>query len=224
MGTCPKCEDEVRYLEQQLRARSLAGKAIALAGISAGMIFMPGCSGASSDKTSNALQGEPATAVELPAPADSVKKAEQAVENAEEPVGEDAAVPKNSRGIPERYESVGEISYEKQDGYRAMYKGSSFPGGSNAFDKFIAANLHNPPEWAGLGINGDIIVNLEIGPDGKITDLSILQCNIPDKYSQSALKEMRRLVSIMPTFVPATRDGVPVASDYPFTLYFESPN
>ena len=26
LGTCPKCEAEVRYLEQQLRSRSLAGK------------------------------------------------------------------------------------------------------------------------------------------------------------------------------------------------------
>lgn len=33
LGTCPKCEAEVHYLEQQLRARSLAGKAVALAGI-----------------------------------------------------------------------------------------------------------------------------------------------------------------------------------------------
>ena len=40
LGTCPKCEAEVRYLEQQLRARSLAGKAIALAGISAASLAM----------------------------------------------------------------------------------------------------------------------------------------------------------------------------------------
>ena len=39
-GTCPKCEAEVRYLEQQLRVRSLAGKAIALAGISAASLAM----------------------------------------------------------------------------------------------------------------------------------------------------------------------------------------
>lgn len=38
-GTCPKCEAEVRYLEQQLRARSLTGKAVALAGISAGIML-----------------------------------------------------------------------------------------------------------------------------------------------------------------------------------------
>ena len=59
LGTCPKCEAEVRYLEQQLRARSLAGKAIALAGISAGMILMSGCSGTSSNQSSETLQGEP---------------------------------------------------------------------------------------------------------------------------------------------------------------------
>ena len=40
LGTCPKCEAEVRYLEQQLRSRQRMGKAIALAGISAGAIAM----------------------------------------------------------------------------------------------------------------------------------------------------------------------------------------
>ena len=40
LGTCPKCESEVRYLEQQLRARTLAGKAVALAGISAASLAM----------------------------------------------------------------------------------------------------------------------------------------------------------------------------------------
>ena len=40
LGTCPKCEAEVRYLEQQLRIRSLAGKAVSLAGISAASIAM----------------------------------------------------------------------------------------------------------------------------------------------------------------------------------------
>ena len=58
LGTCTKCEAEVRYLEQQLRARSLAGKAIALAGISAGMILMSGCSGTSTSSNNfNELEG-----------------------------------------------------------------------------------------------------------------------------------------------------------------------
>ena len=44
-GTCPKCEAEVRYLEQELQKRRQAGKAVAVAGIAAAMIVSAsGCS------------------------------------------------------------------------------------------------------------------------------------------------------------------------------------
>lgn len=36
-GTCPKCEAELRYLERQLEMRKNLGKAVVVAGISAGM-------------------------------------------------------------------------------------------------------------------------------------------------------------------------------------------
>ncbi len=59
-GTCPKCEAEVLYLEQQLQARRLSGKVVVLAGLSAGIIALSGCG---TDKTSASsetrLQGEP---------------------------------------------------------------------------------------------------------------------------------------------------------------------
>ncbi len=38
LGTCPKCEAEVRYLEQALERRRLAGRAVSLLGISAGLL------------------------------------------------------------------------------------------------------------------------------------------------------------------------------------------
>ena len=40
LGSCPKCEAEVRYLEQQLHARTLAGKAVAIVGISAASLAL----------------------------------------------------------------------------------------------------------------------------------------------------------------------------------------
>ena len=52
LGTCPKCEAEVQYLEQQLSARHAAGKAIALTGISAGL-FMASCSSSSINNNSD---------------------------------------------------------------------------------------------------------------------------------------------------------------------------
>ena len=37
-GTCPRCESELRYLEQQLEARRALGKTVAVAALCAGMV------------------------------------------------------------------------------------------------------------------------------------------------------------------------------------------
>ena len=38
-GTCPRCESELRYLEQQLALRASLGKRVAIAALCAGMIL-----------------------------------------------------------------------------------------------------------------------------------------------------------------------------------------
>ena len=60
LGTCPKCEAEVRYLEQQLYQRQLLGKAVVLAGVSVGMFTLSSCDFASSsqDKAEKTTLGE----------------------------------------------------------------------------------------------------------------------------------------------------------------------
>ena len=40
LGTCPKCEAEVRYLEQQLERKRMAGKVVTILGISTGMLTL----------------------------------------------------------------------------------------------------------------------------------------------------------------------------------------
>lgn len=37
-GTCPKCEAEVRYLEQELAKRKATGRAVAVAGVAAALV------------------------------------------------------------------------------------------------------------------------------------------------------------------------------------------
>lgn len=44
MGTCPKCEQDVRDLEYELHLKQMAGKAIKVAGIAAGLVAMTACS------------------------------------------------------------------------------------------------------------------------------------------------------------------------------------
>ena len=44
-GTCPRCESELRYLEQQLSLRASLGKLVAVAALCAGMtLAAAGCS------------------------------------------------------------------------------------------------------------------------------------------------------------------------------------
>ena len=42
-GTCPACEAEVRYIQQQLNIRRQLGKAVAVVGISASLAALSGC-------------------------------------------------------------------------------------------------------------------------------------------------------------------------------------
>ena len=42
-GTCPACEAEVRYLEQQLQLRRQLGKAVAVVGVSMGLATLTSC-------------------------------------------------------------------------------------------------------------------------------------------------------------------------------------
>ena len=42
-GTCPKCESEVRWLEQQLQLRRQLGKAVAVVGMSMGLAALTAC-------------------------------------------------------------------------------------------------------------------------------------------------------------------------------------
>ena len=42
-GTCPKCESEVRWLEQQLQLRRQLGKAVAVVGVSMGLAALTAC-------------------------------------------------------------------------------------------------------------------------------------------------------------------------------------
>ena len=67
LGTCPKCEAEVRYLEQELEKRQRLGKAVMISGLAlTSMLGMSSCgnNGASSNKASNP---QPADDVELAA-------------------------------------------------------------------------------------------------------------------------------------------------------------
>lgn len=63
-GTCPKCEQDVRELEYELRLRAMAGKAIKVAGIAAGLVAMTACSDGNPQRNSSDTSSGDARLVE----------------------------------------------------------------------------------------------------------------------------------------------------------------
>ena len=82
-GTCPRCESELKYLEEQLAARAAAGKRIAVAALCAGMTFsMAGCA-SPFEKKEPVEEQELSGAVE-PEPAETGQGAETGKEGSPE--------------------------------------------------------------------------------------------------------------------------------------------
>ena len=207
LGTCPKCEAEVRYLEQQLHARSLAGKAVALAGISAGMILMSGCSGISSNQSNYTLQGEPEISVEQIEVADTIEEGEL-------PAIEDTVVLKKGEIDDTEIVVVGEIVDPEQEDkvYEAFVDvRPTFPGGDGKLMEWISQHIVYPPGCYESHIQGRVIIRFMIKADGSVGEAEIIRRVYPELD-----KEALRVVKSLPKFNPATLNGKAV--EYWFTL------
>ncbi len=207
LGTCPKCEAEVRYLEQQLRARSLAGKVVALAGISAGMILMSGCSGTSSNQSSETLQSEHEASVEQIEITDTIEEGEL-------PVIEDTVVIKKGEIDDTEYPVVGEIIDPEQEDkvYEAIVDvRPTFPSGDEKLMKWISQHLQYPQNAYDAHIQGRVIVRFLVKEDGSVGDAKIVRPVYP-----SLDEEALRVVRTLPQFNPAILNGKAV--EYWFTI------
>ena len=126
LGTCPKCEAEVHYLEQQLRTRSLAGKAVVLAGVSAGIILMSSCSGTTSKHTDyDQLQGEPEV------------KMIQTTDSLESPKSKQDDIITEEGEIILEGDIVRQANPDEYGIYEKADKMPEFPGGQDEMFKFL---------------------------------------------------------------------------------------
>ncbi len=208
LGTCPKCEAEVRYLEQQLRARSLSGKAVAPAGISAGMILMSGCSGTSTNQSSDTLTGEPETSVEQ-------VEATDTIEEGELPAIEDTVVLKKGEINDTELVLVGEIKEDKV--YEVFVDVlPTFPGGDEKLMEWISQHIVYPPGCYDSHIQGRVIIRFLIKADGSVGEAEIIRGVYPELD-----KEALRVVKSLPKFNPATLNGKAVGHRFTLPIIFK---
>ena len=89
-----------------------------------------------------------------------------------------------------------------------------YPGGVEAFYKFIAKNFKAPEEE---GLNGKIITTFVIEIDGSITDIKVLQ---DIGYGSGA--EILKVLSMSKKWIPAKLNDIPVRVLYQFPITIRS--
>lgn len=96
---------------------------------------------------------------------------------------------------------------------------AEFPGGMEAFYKWVEERLRYPEECKAKEIQGRVTTQFVIDKDGSITDIKVLK-SPDDLLSQ----EVIRIVKTMPKWKPATSDGKnPVRSYFRFPITFRLP-
>lgn len=92
-----------------------------------------------------------------------------------------------------------------------------FPGGDAALQKFLNENVKYPDVAKENGVEGIVVVGFLVNVEGSLQDAKVLKFVDPDLE-----KEALRVVSIMPAWIPAEKDGIPVEApsqvDVPFLL------
>lgn len=91
-----------------------------------------------------------------------------------------------------------------------------FPnGGFSALVKYIASNLKYPKDAAEKNIQGKVILEFVIGEDGTITNIEILKSAHPSLDAEAI-----RVISSMPKWIPAKREGYEIAEKYCLPVTF----
>lgn len=218
----------MRYLEQQLRSRSLAGKAVALAGISAGMILMSGCSGTSSKQPSETLQCEP---VEIADTLDFEGEIDEEclLSNTIDTISNSAT---GVSGIkegeisndPNEVVTQGEMPEDRPKNpdesgiYSCVEQLPQFPGGPAEMLRFIGQHLKYPEEQLKEGIQGRVVVQFYVDTLGRVCDPRIV------RGKDSALdREALRVVRLFPKFTPGTLNGKKVNTYFTLPITFKLP-
>ncbi len=217
LGTCPKCEAEVRYLERELEKRQRMGKAAIFAGMTIGTaITAAGCGTLVSPP--NGMMENPRDTIVA---ADTIRN-----DSVEEHVllgGEVMAPVSNSLEL-EEWDTEGFVepnfdeAVEDEDRpgvYMIVEQMPEFPGGDKSLFQFIADNTKYPADAKEKGIKGRVFVNFIVEPDGSVSDIKVLR-----GIGSGCDEEAVRVVESMPKFKPGMQNGEAVRVSYTVPVIF----
>ncbi|MBP5506294.1 MAG: energy transducer TonB [Prevotella sp.] len=194
-GTCPKCEQELRYIEEQLDLRRAMGKAVSLVGISVGLTALTSC---------NIIPIFRPTAGEV------MRDPHEQLDGILDPNGIDStSVDSTQKNAAVDGKSKAKSLVVKEDTTKAelifgeiVEQQAAFPGGEKALLKFIDDNMQYTKEMEEICVTGRVVVSFTIERDGSITDAKVVKSLHP-LFDKEAL----RIVGLMPKWSPAMENG-----------------
>lgn len=201
-GTCPACEAEVRYLEQELRKRQLLGKTAIVAGLSVGLMSaLP--SGLSAQVNNGSKPVAPQTE-------------QQSQMNVRGNVGGSQTVVDGQRIVPpdtSTFVMVGYAPLVFDDDAEYISPSSydtppRFVGDDIALQQYLKRNL-NFEEINKYQMTGTVVILFNVDKNGFVRRPTIVSPLFPPIDN-----EILRVIRKMPRWIPAQKDGEPVYSSY----------
>jgi TonB family protein len=99
--------------------------------------------------------------------------------------------------------------------FHAIEVSPEFPGGLDAFYKYINRSIHYPEAARRHGTQGRVIVSFVVQTDGSLTDIKVAR-GIGDGCDEVALQ----IIKSSPKWKPGMQNGVPVRVNYSVPITF----
>ncbi len=213
LGTCPKCEAEVRYLERELEKRQRMGKAAVFAGMTLGTAITAASCGSPVPPTPGliALPTDSITAI------DTVRN-----DSVDKPFLFEgdvvATVPDSLEEEGETLEGIIEdpVAVDEGEPYMIVEQMPEFPGGEEAMMQYIAEQVKYPAEAKKAGAYGRVFIGFIVEPDGSLSDYKVLR-----GIGYGCDEEALRVVKSMPKWQPGMHRGKAVRVQYLVPVNFK---
>jgi TonB family protein len=203
-GTCPACEAEVKYLEQQLQVRRMLGRAVMLTGIAVGLTSLTACG---QNKLPNGCEND--TTITEPELAGDVEDVDGMMEMPE-PEVEEAVRGK----MPAPVDTIRPINNDEKVLTGVVEYQPQFPGGIKACEQFIKENLRYPDTES--DVQGRVIVSFMVERDGSLSNIKVVR-GLDPAFDEEAL----RVVKMMPKWSPGATDGKISVMRYTIPIIFK---
>lgn len=226
-GTCPRCEAEVRFLEQALSQRLKLGKVATVAGLT---LSLSACGGTASPTLrsdtppdsncliDSALDTLPPAidSTDLPdiedgfVVLDTITTGEINIIETDNP---DSSPTQSSALRRPDLASSDDLLEGEAEIFQFVEVEAEFPGGQQALMDYLQHHLHYPEDSS---IVGTVVVSFVVEVDGSLSNFRLLR-DIGGGCGQEAL----RVIKAMPKWIPGKNKGHAVRSWYSLPILFE---